>query len=211
MLKWKVYFDEAGVLHEMESPNLVQGDDKTTLLTVLFKDASGTFVDFDTNNYVVECMFKRNDGEISPTLIMNTNATEANLILSNWITAVVGDLKVTIWVRECNVDSATTGEYAGTKATGSITVTVHEGIIPANTTISNAEKEAIAAKFKDIDDELTYNNVGLLDVSAYNEETGEITYIYDSSLIREIDDSQLEETGEITIYANPINWEEGAE
>lgn len=146
-----LYFDKYGTLikRENEGETWVQGDDQSYSLKAKFYDDTQANITEDTpfidlSNYVVNCVVEREDKSKTPTLTMNRfdANTGAKVLVDNWWTELNGNITVTIRLVDI-VDNSV-------KATGLATITINQGNIPSDTTITNSEKaaleEAIALK-----------------------------------------------------------------
>ena len=134
MLEWKVTFDLAGHPIIVDLPNLVQGDDQSTKLIVSLQNNEGNLIDL--TDYIITCIFKRQDESLSPSLLMGLDLetpTQAVLIISNWVTEIEGELLVTIQFKQNNI----------IKATGLVDAIVHYGNVPADPTINNTQLRAL--------------------------------------------------------------------
>lgn len=93
-------------------------------------------------------------------------------------------------------------------AQGMLTFHVQENIINEEQRLTQSQYDYMLIEFarksdyihgqmQELKDQLTYNRLGLLKVTEYDEDTGEVVYIFDPTIVDDI--SYDEETGEIAI------------
>jgi hypothetical protein len=135
MLESLAIFLQDGTLFQTNAPTLIQGDNKSVKLFVTFWESSATRVALNLINYIVEAVVERPDGSVSPalTLSIDKDPTQRYLVINNWITEFAGTIKFTIRLKQ--------GETI--KATGFLNWQVGGGNVPADTTITEPQHEAL--------------------------------------------------------------------
>ena len=136
MLVASCLFKEDGTLLESKIPNIVVGDKESVKLEVSFYEDYDNLKILDLSNYVVEAIFERPDGKVSPALLLGIDLNNFNkkyLIFGGWLTEVAGISKITVRIKK-----------SGTvKATGFLTFTIHDGNVPADVVITEPQFEAL--------------------------------------------------------------------
>ena len=136
MLVASCLFKEDGTLLESKIPNIVVGDKESVKLEVSFYEDYDNLKLLDLSNYVVEAIFERPDGKVSPALLLGIDLNNFNkkyLIFGGWLTEVAGISKITVRIKK-----------SGTvKATGFLTFTIHDGNAPADVVITEPQFEAL--------------------------------------------------------------------
>ena len=136
MLVASCLFKEDGTLLESKIPNIVVGDKESVKLEVSFYEDYDNLKLLDLSNYVVEAIFERPDGKVSPALLLGIDLNNFNkkyLIFGGWLTEVAGISKITVRIKQ-----------SGTvKATGFLTFTIHDGNVPADVVITEPQFEAL--------------------------------------------------------------------
>lgn len=136
MLVASCLFKEDGTLLESKIPNIVVGDKESVKLEVSFYEDYDNLKLLDLSNYVVEAIFERPDGKVSPALLLGIDLNNFNkkyLIFGGWLTEVAGISKITVRIKQ-----------SGTvKATGFLTFTIQDGNVPADVVITEPQFEAL--------------------------------------------------------------------
>lgn len=136
MLVASCLFKEDGTLLESQIPNIVVGDKESVKLEVSFYEDYDILKLLDLSNYVVEAIFERPDGKVSPALLLGIDLNNFNkkyLIFGGWLTEVAGISKITVRIKQ-----------SGTvKATGFLTFTIQDGNVPADVVITEPQFEAL--------------------------------------------------------------------
>jgi hypothetical protein len=136
MLVASCLFKEDGTLLESKIPNIVLGDKESVKLEVSFYEDYDNLKLLDLSNYVVEAIFERPDGKVSPALLLGIDLNNFNkkyLIFGGWLTEVAGISKITVRIKK-----------SGTvKATGFLTFTIQDGNVPADVVITEPQFEAL--------------------------------------------------------------------
>lgn len=136
MLVASCLFKEDGTLLESKIPNIVVGDKESVKLEVSFYEDYDNLKLLDLSNYVVEAIFERPDGKVSPALLLGIDLNNFNkkyLIFGGWLTEVAGISKITVRIKK-----------SGTvKATGFLTFTIQDGNVPADVVITEPQFEAL--------------------------------------------------------------------
>lgn len=136
MLIASCLFKEDGTLLESQIPNIVLGDKESVKLEVSFYEDYDNLKLLDLSNYVVEAIFERPDGKVSPALLLGIDLNNFNkkyLIFGGWLTEVAGISKITVRIKQ-----------SGTvKATGFLTFTIQDGNVPADVVITEPQFEAL--------------------------------------------------------------------
>lgn len=136
MLVASCLFKEDGTLLESQIPNIVLGDKESVKLEVSFYEDYDNLKFLDLSNYVVEAIFERPDGKVSPALLLGIDLNNFNkkyLIFGGWLTEVAGISKITVRIKQ-----------SGTvKATGFLTFTIQDGNVPADVVITEPQFEAL--------------------------------------------------------------------
>lgn len=136
MLVASCLFKEDGTLLESQIPNIVVGDKESVKLEVSFYEDYDNLKLLDLSNYVVEAVFERPDGKVSPALLLGIDVESNNkkyLIFGGWITEVAGISKITIRLKKDGT----------VKATGFLTFTIQDGNVPADVVITEPQFEAL--------------------------------------------------------------------
>ena len=129
MLIAKAIYKEDGTLLESQIPNIVVGDKDAVRLNVSFYEDYENSKLLDLSQYVVEAVFERPDGKVSPALILSIDLENVHmkyLLLYDWLTEIAGIGKLTIRLKK---DSTV-------KATGLLSLTIQEGNLPADVVIT---------------------------------------------------------------------------
>lgn len=136
MLVASCLFKEDGTLLESQIPNIVLGDKESVKLEVSFYEDYDNLKLLDLSNYVVEAIFERPDGKVSPALLLGIDLNNFNkkyLVFGGWLTEVAGISKITVRIKQ-----------SGTvKATGFLTFTIQDGNVPADVAITEPQFEAL--------------------------------------------------------------------
>lgn len=136
MLIASCLFKEDGTLLESQIPNIVVGDKESLKLEVSFYEDYDNLELLNLSNYVVEAIFERPDGNVSPALLLGIDVESNNkkyLIFGGWLTEVAGISKITIRLKKDGT----------VKATGFITFTIQDGNVPADVVITEPQFESL--------------------------------------------------------------------
>lgn len=134
-----LYFDKFGYLIKKDDQNEIwlRGDDKNYEVSAKFYNAAYNEINdktgfVDLSGLAVGVVVKREDNAQSPVLatIITEENTKASVIVDNWWTEIMGEIKITFIIRE----------FSKVKAQGIAYHTIGEANIPSDTTITESEK-----------------------------------------------------------------------
>lgn len=174
MLEIKIKFKPDGTYDNLTYPNIVQGDNDTVKLTVSFlqAEATGTSlpVYYDLSKFVVTVVAERPDGVVSPQLIMMSDFLDtkiATLYITNWITQVSGNVKVTVSIKQEQDD----GTFL-IKNSGIFYLPIQAAVISADQAITNAQLDSFENEILNLRNQvksgssvLTLEDVGYAEVT----------------------------------------------
>lgn len=182
-------FNSDGSLKEYQSGNLIQSSVNANKLYVKVDN-------LDVSNYVAMVEYKRPDGKVSNDIAMTYEEIPYELgygfsqVIPAWCTQLDGQLEITIRLLTFTSDGDKR-VFAMAKNVVKVLASTSEGDGEVNITeeqynnllknIVNTQKEQ-----EKIIHALTYQRVGLLKVSEYNEDTGIVDFLYDSDIIRSL-------------------------
>lgn len=182
-------FNSDGSLKEYQSGNLIQSSVNANKLYVKVDN-------LDVSNYVAMVEYKRPDGKVSNDIAMTYEEIPYGLgygfsqVIPAWCTQLDGQLEITIRLLTFTSDGDKR-VFAMAKNVVRVLASTSEGDGEVNITeeqynnllknIVNTQKEQ-----EKIIHALTYQRVGLLKVSEYNEDTGIVDFLYDSDIIRSL-------------------------
>ena len=136
MLEGSIVFKLSGAVQNYTLPELVVGDKNSVKLKVRWLNHE-TLPDFkDLTEYVVEGVYTRPDGKVSPALIFSIdqeNNTIKYLVFGNWLTEIAGVANLTVRFKQNDE----------IKATGQITLVIQDGKQPSDVAISEPQHEAL--------------------------------------------------------------------
>ena len=136
MLEGSIVFNLSGAIQNYNTPDLVVGDKNSVKLKVRWLDHE-TLQNFkDLTEYVVEGVYTRPDGKVSPALtfsIDQENNTIKYLVFGNWLTEIAGVANLTVRFKQNDE----------VKATGQITFVIQDGKQPSDVVISEPQHEAL--------------------------------------------------------------------
>ena len=136
MLEGSIVFKLSGAVQNYTLPELVVGDKNSVKLKVMWLNHE-TIPDFkDLTEYVVEGVYTRPDGKVSPALIFSIdqeNNTIKYLVFGNWLTEIAGIANLTVRFKQNDE----------IKATGQITLVIQDGKQPSDVVISEPQHEAL--------------------------------------------------------------------
>lgn len=136
MLVASCLFKEDGTLLESQIPNIVVGDKESVKLEVSFYEDYDNLELLDLSNYIVEAIYERPDGNVSPALLLGIDVESNNkkyLIFGGWLTEVAGISKITVRLKKDGT----------VKATGFITFTIQDGNVPTDVVITEPQFESL--------------------------------------------------------------------
>ena len=138
MLVAKAIFKEDGTLIESQIPNIVVGDNNAVKLNVSFYEDYDNSKLLDLSNYVVEAIFERPDGKVSPALLLSIDIEDEHikyLKFGGWLTEIAGISKITVRIKQ-----------NGTiKATGFLPLTIQDANVPTDNVITEPQYDALTA------------------------------------------------------------------
>lgn len=138
MLVAKAIFKEDGTLIESQIPNIVVGDNNAVKLNVSFYEDYDNLKLLDLSNYVVEAIFERPDGKVSPALLLSIDIEDEHikyLKFGGWLTEIAGISKITVRIKQ-----------NGTiKATGFLPLTIQDANVPTDNVITEPQYDALTA------------------------------------------------------------------
>ena len=191
MLIGKAIFKEDGTLIESELPNIVVGDKDSVRLNVSFFEDYENSKLLDLSTYVVEAVFERPDGIISPALLLSIDINTENikyLVFGNWLTEIAGIAQVTIRLKENDT----------VKSTGFLNITIKDGNTPSDVVITEPQYDALSeaitaeesARILAVNEALTqskeYTNTKLMEFKNYVDALIYNLQVADSNLLGEI-------------------------
>jgi hypothetical protein len=136
MLEGSIVFNLSGSVKNSSLPNLVVGDKNSVKLKVKWLAHESLPVFANLTNYVVEGVYTRPDGKVSPALtfsIDNENDETKYLIFGSWLTEIAGIATLTVRFKQNDE----------IKATGQISLVIQDGSTPADVVITEPQHEAL--------------------------------------------------------------------
>ena len=136
MLVASALFKEDGTLLESQIPNIVVGDKDAVKLEVSFYKDYDNLQLLNLTQFVVEAVFERPDGQVSPALLLGIdveNNSKKYLLFGGWLTEVAGVSKITVRLKKDGT----------VKATGLLNLTIHDGNVPADVVITEPQFESL--------------------------------------------------------------------
>lgn len=136
MLEGLIVFNLSGSIKNSSIPNLVVGDKNSVKLKVKWLAHETIPVFTDLTNYVVEGVYTRPDGKVSPALTFSIDSESDEtkyLIFGSWLTEIAGIAKLTVRFKQNDE----------IKATGQISLVIQDGETPKDVVISEPQHEAL--------------------------------------------------------------------
>ena len=180
-------FNSDGSLKEYQSGNLIQSSVNANKLYVKVDN-------LDVSNYVAMVEYKRPDGKVSNDIAMTYEEIPYGLgygfsqVIPAWCTQLDGQLEITIRLLRYNEDgdkevfamSKNVAKVLSSTSSGdgvvNITEEQYQHLIQNIITTQRNQDKLMSA--------LTFNRIGLLKVSSYNEETGIVDFIFDPDIVK---------------------------
>lgn len=136
MLEGFIIFNLSGSVKNSSIPDLVVGDNNSVKLKVKWLDHETIPNYKDLTDYVVEGVYTRPDGKVSPALTFSIDPEDNKskyLVFGSWLTEIAGIAKLTVRFKQDDE----------IKATGQISLVIQDGSTPADVVITEPQHESL--------------------------------------------------------------------